>query len=143
LITYSLVVLTRFPTIINLVPSTNYNTVLSYRIKLMDNTFISHIIGTVGFTMIEYFGEYLLEDKITGEEYRVPAKHALGNTYNIVQVVHGRCFTRPGLLHTLLRPHELRNFYNENVICHNGRARRIPVVNTPTYERDRIRYRSN
>jgi hypothetical protein len=106
----------------NYKPWTNYKPQYgaNYTIKLMENTLINLVIGTVGFTVIEYFGESVLEDKTTGEAYKVPVKHVPDNTYNIVQEVHSRCFTCSGLMHTPLRPHELRKRYNVNVIRHRG-----------------------
>lgn len=67
----------------------------SYCIKVLDNTFKYQVLGTVGFTTIEYFGHLLL--KTVEEDTEYPILLVLGNKnsfYNIVQVVHGYHFTR-------------------------------------------------
>ena len=40
----------------------------SYCIKILNNTFINQIYGTVGFTVAEYFGHVRLEEKETDTE---------------------------------------------------------------------------
>ena len=52
----------------------------SYCIKTIGNTFVNHILGTVGFTVAEYYGQDFVNTKHT--------------SYNIVQVVHGVSFTK-------------------------------------------------
>ena len=67
----------------------------SYCIKVLDNTFKYQLLGTVGFTTIEYFGHLLL--KTVEEDTEYPILPVIGNKnsfYNIVQVVHGYYFTR-------------------------------------------------
>jgi hypothetical protein len=53
---------------------------LSYCIKTIGNTFVNHILGTIGFTVAEYYGLDFINTQHT--------------SYNIVQVVHGVSFTR-------------------------------------------------
>jgi hypothetical protein len=52
----------------------------SYCIKTIGNTFVNHIIGTVGFSVAEYYGYDFVNTTWT--------------SYNIVQVVHGIGFTK-------------------------------------------------
>ena len=67
----------------------------SYCVKVMDSTFINHIIGKVDFTVIEYFGHVALEELETDTEPAIlPVVGVQNNTYNIVQVVHGVYFTK-------------------------------------------------
>jgi hypothetical protein len=43
----------------------------NYTIKVIENTYVNRIIGTVGFTVAEYFGSSTATDNITVEEYSV------------------------------------------------------------------------
>ena len=98
----------------------------TYCVKVIDNTFINHIIGTVGFTVIEYFGHFALEEEETDTEPAIlPVVGVSNNTYNIVQVVHGVYFTRGvpvysnhlyGLSHTLVNRIDSYNraYYNHH-----------------------------
>jgi len=73
----------------------------SYCIKVIDNTFVNHIIGKVGFTVSEYFGHVALEEEETDTEPAIlPIVGVSNNTYNIVQVVHGVYFTRSVPVHS-------------------------------------------
>jgi hypothetical protein len=69
----------------------------SYCIKTIGNTFVNHVIGTVGFTVAEYFGSTVLYDTFDDnyDDYdTVEFVPGHNNSYNIVQVVHGASFTR-------------------------------------------------
>jgi hypothetical protein len=67
----------------------------SYCIKVIDNTFVNNILGTVGFTICEYFGHVALEEEEEDTEPAIlPVVGVGNNTYNIVQVVHGVYFTK-------------------------------------------------
>jgi hypothetical protein len=67
----------------------------SYCIKVLDNTFKYQLLGTVGFTFIEYFGHLLLKTVEEDTEYPIlPVIGYKNSFYNIVQVVHGHHFTR-------------------------------------------------
>lgn len=95
----------------------------NYSVKILDNTFDNHIIGTVGFTVAEYFGGTLVEDIIGW--YVVPIVHVKDNDYNIVQTVHGYRFTRTG-----------------RAIPHHGRVVLPPNINNhPNFARQKKRYR--
>ena len=94
----------------------------NYSVKILDNTFNNHIIGSVGFTVAEYFGGTLVED-IEGW-YVVPVVHVKDNDYNIVQIVHGYRFTRTG-----------------RAVPHHGRVVLPPTWNSPNFARQKKRYR--
>ena len=69
----------------------------SYCFKVIDSTVINHIIGTAGFSVIEYFGHFKLEEETDNQSTEPAILSVLGvrnNTSNIVQVVHGVYFTR-------------------------------------------------
>jgi hypothetical protein len=85
----------------------------NYSIRVIQNTFVNHIIVTVGFTIAEYFGSSTEKDTITGKEYSVPFKYDKNSIYNLVQVVHGRKFIIEGNFHRVpVQQNRLRNCWS-------------------------------
>jgi hypothetical protein len=129
----------------NYVPWTTLkpNSGANYTIRALFNTSMNHIIGTVGFTVVEYFGETAVKDSITDKYlYGIPVSHGPNSSYNIVHVVHGRGIWRgkaPGRRRELRR----RNFYTGEIAPPNPTVHSKPVMNSPTYARAKFSYRMN
>jgi hypothetical protein len=98
----------------NYVPWTTWkpNSDANYTIKVLHNTSIIHIIGTVGFTTVEYFGETAVTTTENGKYkwlYGKPVVHEHTSNYNIVHVVYGKRTLR-GNAPVTARERRLRNF---------------------------------
>jgi hypothetical protein len=65
---------------------------VNYMIKVIENSFVNHIIGTVGFTVAEYFGSSTATDSITGREYSVPL-----TTTKIISIIWYELYMVKGL----------------------------------------------
>ena len=74
----------------------------SYCIKTIGNTFVFHQLGTVGFTVAEYFGQATLDDTEDSYDPTI-SPQCKNNTYNIVQVVHGYKFTHHSYVRVISR----------------------------------------